>query len=101
MSPAAAVGSARSRLNPATWTLSRKLVATVVGLFLAITLATSSLTVVLLHDFLVGRLDQDLQSTLVRAGGPRSNDGRGPGPGGGGPLPGGGGQSLRPTVGTR
>ncbi|WP_457254194.1 HAMP domain-containing sensor histidine kinase [Pedococcus sp. P5_B7] len=98
MSPAAAVGSARSSLNPATWTLSRKLVATVVGLFLAITLATSSLTVVLLHDFLVGRLDQDLQSTLVRAGGPRSNDGRGPGPGGGGPLPGGGGQSLTLVV---
>jgi two-component system OmpR family sensor kinase len=95
MSPAAAVGAARSHLNPATWTLSRKLIATVVGLFLAITVVTSSLTVVLLQHYLVGRLDQDLQSTLVRAGGPRSNDGHGPGPGGGGgPIPGGGAQSL-------
>ena len=37
MSPAAAVGAARSHLNPATWSLSTKLIATVVGLFLAIT----------------------------------------------------------------
>ncbi|NYG06743.1 two-component system OmpR family sensor kinase [Phycicoccus badiiscoriae] len=95
MRPTPAVGATRSYLNPATWTLSRKLIATVVGLFLAITVVTSTLTVVLLHNFLVSRLDQDLQSTLVRAGGPRINDGTDHGPGGaGGPIPGGGAQSL-------
>ena len=96
MSPAAAVGEARSHLNPATWSLSTKLIATVVGLFLAITVVTSSLMVVLLQNSLIGQLDRDVQSTLVRAGGPRSNDGPRQGPGGGigGPLPGGGGESL-------
>ncbi|MEO6414345.1 MAG: HAMP domain-containing sensor histidine kinase [Pedococcus sp.] len=96
MSPSAAVGGARSHLNPATWSLSTKLIATVVGLFLAITIVTSSLMVVLLRNSLIEQLDSDVKSTLVRAGGPRTNDGPRQGPGGGigGPLPGGGGESL-------
>jgi two-component system OmpR family sensor kinase len=89
MSPAAAVGSARSHLNPATWTLSTKLIATVVGLFLAVTLATASLTVVLLNHFLLDRLADDVQAISQRAiGGPSGlghPDGdRRPGPPGGG-----------------
>ncbi|SDP60299.1 two-component system, OmpR family, sensor kinase [Pedococcus dokdonensis] len=71
MTPAAAAGSARSHLNPVTWSLSTKLVATVVGLFLAVTLATSSLTVVLLRGFLTDRLDADVVAISQRlVGGP-------------------------------
>ena len=76
MSPAAAVGSARERIRPSTWSLSTKLVATVVGLFLVVTLATSALTVLLLRGYLEGRLDQDLRSSVVRlGGGPDDGDG--------------------------
>ena len=80
MSPTAAVGSARSHLNPATWSLSSKLVATVVGLFLAVTLASGALTVLLLHQSLVRQLDNGVTASLVRAGGPdrgRPDDGGG------------------------
>jgi two-component system OmpR family sensor kinase len=95
MSPAPAVGSARSRLNPAAWSLSSKLVATVVGLFLAVTLASGALTVLLLHQSLVRQLDEGVTASLVRAGGPdrlrpddSSDDGNGPSgpPGAGGEL---------------
>jgi two-component system OmpR family sensor kinase len=95
MSPSAAVGSARSHLNPATWSLSTKLVATVVGLFLAVTLASGALTVLLLHHSLVRQLDDGVTASLVRAGGPdrgRPDDGDG-GTGPSGP-PGAGGESL-------
>jgi two-component system OmpR family sensor kinase len=93
MSPAGAVGQARSRLNPATWTLSSKLIATVVGLFLAVTLATASLTVVLLNHYLIGQLSDDVRAISQRSigGGPGEGDGNRPL---GGP-PGGGGESLR------
>ncbi|GAA2165864.1 HAMP domain-containing sensor histidine kinase [Pedococcus bigeumensis] len=95
MSPAAAVGSARSHLHPAAWSLSSKLVATVVGLFLAVTLASGALTVLLLHQSLVRQLDEGVTASLVRAGGPdrlrpddSSDDGNGPSgpPGAGGEL---------------
>ena len=52
MSPAAAVGPARARIRPSTWSLGTKLIATVVGLFLVVTLATSALTVLLLRGYL-------------------------------------------------
>ncbi|MFC7485138.1 ATP-binding protein [Knoellia sp. CPCC 206453] len=78
----------RSRLDPAGWSLTTKLVAAVVGLFLVITAATSAFTVIALQNHLVNQIDQDVTSSLFRAGGPR-----GPG-GGGGPIPGGGGESL-------
>ena len=90
MSPVAAAATPRSRLHPSGWSLSTQLVAAVIGLFLAITVATSTFTVLALRDHLVGQLDQDLTSLLVRSGGPR---GAGPG-GGGGAIPGGGGESL-------
>jgi len=77
-----------SWFDPSGWSLSTKLVAAVVGLFLVITAATSTFTVLALQNHLVNQLDQDVSSTLFRAGGPR-------GPvGGGGPIPGGGGESL-------
>ena len=97
MSPPAAVGSARSHLNPATWSLSSKLVATVVGLFLAVTLATSALTVLLLHDYLQGQLDNDVRASVMREGGRPDPDGNGRGPTGGG-APGGGGEFLYLTL---
>jgi two-component system, OmpR family, sensor kinase len=94
MNPAA---PARTTLGPRAWSLRTKLVAIVVGLFLAVTLATASVTVLLLQNYLLDQLDRDVQATLVRAGGPQ----RGPGGGGGGgaggpsgPLPGGRGESL-------
>ena len=93
MSPSAVAGAARSRLHPAGWSLSTKLVATVVGLFLAITLATSTLTVVLLQGFLTDQLDHDVQAISQRAvggPGPTGDGGRRPG----GAPPGGGGGSL-------
>ena len=93
MSPSGVAGVARSRLNPTAWSLSTKLVATVVGLFLAITVATSALMVLLLQGFLTDQLDHDVQAISQRAVG-------GPGPIGdgsrrpGGAPPGGGGGSL-------
>lgn len=78
----------RSWYDPAGWSLTTKLVAAVVGLFLVITAATSTFTVIALQNHLVNQIDQDVASSLFRAGGPR-----GPG-GGGGPIPGGGGESL-------
>ncbi len=83
----------RERLRPSRWSLSTKLVAVVVGLFLVVTVATASLTVVLLRDSLMDQLDQDVSSAAMRAGGVN----RGPAPGDGGParpLPGGRGESL-------
>ncbi|KGN37234.1 sensor histidine kinase [Knoellia subterranea] len=74
--------------HPSTWSLTTKLVAAVVGLFLVITAATSTFTVLALQNHLVNQIDQDVTSQVFRAGGPR-------GPiGGGGPIPGGGGESL-------
>ncbi|HEV7146559.1 MAG TPA: HAMP domain-containing sensor histidine kinase [Pedococcus sp.] len=93
---APATNRVRDGLRPSRWSLSTKLVAAVVGLFLAVTLTTSALTVVLLHQHLVQQLDQDVQATVLRAGGggPRG-PGDGSGPGGGITPPGGLGESLR------
>lgn len=77
-----------SWFDPSGWSLSTKLVAAVIGLFLIITAATSTFTVLALQNHLVNQIDQDVTQSLFRAGGPR-----GPG-GGGGPIPGGGGESL-------
>ena len=65
MSVAERLHTARSRLSPATWSLGTKLVATVVGLFLAVTLATASLTVVLLNHYLLGQLDQGVRASAM------------------------------------
>jgi two-component system, OmpR family, sensor kinase len=89
-------GAARSTLSARTWSLRTKLVATVIGLFLAVTLATASLTVLLLRNYLLDQLDRDVQATLVRAGGQQHGQGRKDDGDGGpsGPLPGGRGESL-------
>lgn len=87
--PSGAPARGRSLLDPRGWSLSTKLVAVVVGLFLVITLATSAFTVLALRTHLVNQIDQDVTSSLIRAGGPR-----GPGGGGGGTIPGSGGESL-------
>jgi len=92
MTAARDLGHLADRLRPGGWSLGAKLVATVVGLFLAVTVATASLTVVALHHYLLDRLDQDVQSSVVRAGGRPDLDGdHDPGPGG---PPGGGAESL-------
>ncbi|MEO5981543.1 MAG: HAMP domain-containing sensor histidine kinase [Pedococcus sp.] len=105
MSRAAALGMTRSPFRPAVWSLSTKLVTTVVGLFLAVTLATSSLTVLMLHDYLQGQLDSDVTASVLRDGGRVDTDGDGRGPGGGaggggggGGAPGGGGAFLSLTL---
>ncbi|HEV7195932.1 MAG TPA: HAMP domain-containing sensor histidine kinase [Pedococcus sp.] len=85
----------RDGLRPSRWSLTTKLVAAVVGLFLAVTLTTAALTVVLLHQHLVQQLDQDVQATVLRAGGGPRGPGDGGGPGGGVTPPGGLGESLR------
>ena len=89
MTRAATAPSTRSWFDPSGWSLSTKLVTAVVGLFLVITLATSTFMVLALRNHLLDQLDQDLTSQLARAGGPR-----GTGPGGGGLIPGGGGESF-------
>jgi two-component system OmpR family sensor kinase len=100
MSPGRAAQRVRDTLRPSRWSLTSKLVAAVVGLFLSVTVATASLTVVLLHQHLVQQLDQDVESTVLRAGGgggPRGPGGGG-GPGGGITPPGGLGESLRLVI---
>ncbi|CAN7218016.1 HAMP domain-containing sensor histidine kinase [Knoellia sp. LjRoot47] len=89
MSTTTTAPGARSWFDPTGWSLTTKLVAAVVGLFLVITVATSAFTVIALRNHLLNQIDQDVTSSLVRAGGPRGGGG-----GGGGPIPGGGGESL-------
>ena len=93
MSTSTTAPPARSWFDPSGWSLTTKLVAAVVGLFLVITVATSAFTVIALKNHLVNQIDQDVTQSLVRAGGPR-----GPGDrdrdGDGGAIPGGGGESL-------
>ena len=91
----ASTNRVRDGLRPSRWSLTTKLVAAVVGLFLAVTLTTAALTVVLLHQHLVQQLDQDVQATVLRAGGGPRGPGDGGGPGGGVTPPGGLGESLR------
>jgi two-component system OmpR family sensor kinase len=74
------------------WSLGAKLVTAVVGLFLVVTVLTGSLTVVLLHHYLLQRLDEGVRSSVVRAGGRPDFDDHGPGPGA--TPPGGGGESV-------
>ncbi|QGN58523.1 HAMP domain-containing sensor histidine kinase [Nostocoides sp. HKS02] len=100
MNPAGVLAAVRPHLRPGRWSLSTKLVATMVGLFLAVTLATASLTVLLMQDYLLKQLDRDVTSISHRAvGGPHdlADQGQVPHPDGGGP-PGGGGDSLRVTL---
>ena len=93
MSTATTARRARSWFRPSGWSLTTKLVAAVVGLFLVITAATSTFTVVALQNHLVNQIDQDVTSSLVRAGGVRGlgDDDRDRE---GGPIPGAGGESL-------
>ena len=86
MSPGRAV-TARTRvangvraLRGGGWSLSAKLVAVVVGLFLVVTLATATLTVTMLRNTLLQRLDDDVANSLVRAGGRPDFDDPGPAP---------------------
>jgi two-component system OmpR family sensor kinase len=76
--------------HPSSWSLTTKLVTSVVGLFLIVTVATSALTAVLMHDYLLNQLDRDVLASTLRTSG---RPGGGPGGPGGGP-PGGGGSSL-------
>jgi two-component system, OmpR family, sensor kinase len=88
-----AAAALRDRLRPSTWSLSQKLVATVIGLFLVVTIATGSLVIVLLQRDLMHKLDSDLVASSYRAGGRPD----GPGEIGRGPQgapPGGGAGSL-------
>lgn len=56
----------RERLHPARWRLSTKLVASMVALFVVVTLLTASLTVVLLKSFLMTQLDRDVRASAMR-----------------------------------
>ena len=56
----------RERLHVSRWRLSSKLVASMLALFVAVTLATGSLTVVLLNSFLMTQLDRDVQASAMR-----------------------------------
>ena len=54
------------RPHPARWRLSTKLVASMVALFVAVTLLTASLTVLLLKGFLMTQLDRDVRASAMR-----------------------------------
>lgn len=54
------------RLHPSRWRLSTKLVASMVALFVVVTLLTASLTVVLLRSFLMAQLDQNVRTSAMR-----------------------------------
>ena len=54
------------RLHPSRWRLSTKLVASMVALFVVVTLLTASLTVVLLRSFLMTQLDQNVRTSAMR-----------------------------------
>ncbi|HEY7719360.1 MAG TPA: hypothetical protein VH915_11385, partial [Pedococcus sp.] len=69
----------RERLRPSRWRLSTKLVASMIALFIAVTLATASLTVVLLHNFLMTQLDRDVRASAMRIE-PHQRDDDGPAP---------------------
>ena len=94
MSTSTTAPRARSWLHPSGWSLTTKLVAAVVGLFLVITVATSAFTVIALQNHLVNQIDQDVTQSLVRAGGPRGQGDDGDRDRDGGAIPGGGGESL-------
>ena len=65
----------RERLHVSRWRLSSKLVASMLALFVAVTLATGSLTVVLLNSFLMTQLDRDVQASAMRVDSHRRPDG--------------------------
>jgi two-component system OmpR family sensor kinase len=62
-------------MHPARWRLSTKLVASMVALFVAVSLATASLTVVLLQHFLMSQLDEDVRASAMRVDGRSHPDG--------------------------
>jgi two-component system OmpR family sensor kinase len=84
----------RDRLRPSGWSLTTKLVAVVVGLFVLVTAVTASATLLLLQKQLMDKLDNDVTSSSFRAGA-RTDGIGGPNrtPPQGGP-PGGGNESL-------
>jgi two-component system, OmpR family, sensor kinase len=63
-------------LRPSTWALTTKLVAAVLCLFLAVTIATGMVTILLLERSLTQKLDSAVAASLFRAGG-RPDDGPG------------------------
>ncbi len=72
--------------HPASWTLRSKLVASMVALFIVVTLASGAATVLALRGYLYDQIDSQLRSSVQRYTGgnqgptPDSNDrGRGPG----------------------
>lgn len=83
---------------PSAWSLRSKLVASVVALFLLVTLATGVLTVLALQRSLTQQLDQDLLHAAERWDGPGHFGGPTP-QGGDSPPPGGGNKVLRLIIG--
>lgn len=84
--------SLRSRLRrPSTWTLRAKLVASVLLLFLAVTVLTGALTSLAVREYLTQQVDEDLYSVSDRfVGAIDGTQGPGPRAPGGGPPPGSG-----------
>ena len=75
----------REQLRPSRWTLSTKLVTSMVALFVVVTVVTGALTVVALNSFLMTQLDDSVRASAMREGRP-APDGDRPErrPGGGG-----------------
>ncbi|GAB4078717.1 sensor histidine kinase [Nostocoides australiense] len=78
-----------SLTSPRSWTLRSKLVASMVALFLAVSIGTGTLIVIATQDYLSRQVDEDLKQTVART---EFDDHKGGSPRGGpgGPLPGGG-----------
>lgn len=92
------MASARRSLSPSSWTLRAKLVASMVLLFLTVSVATGTLIVVATQQYLTRQVDQDLRKTVSRStdhdGDNHREDGNGPI----GPPPGGGNAVLTLAV---
>ena len=79
-----------SLTSPRNWTLRSKLVASMVALFLTVSIGTGSLIVLATRDYLARQIDQDLKQTVARSTFGDHDDSHSRGGGPGGPLPGGG-----------
>ena len=92
-----------SRRDPRNWTLRAKLVASMIALFLAVSLGTGAMVVLATRQYLAGQVDAELTATAQRAAfgrhgfDPDGDDRHGP-PGAPGGLPGTGGTVLQLLV---